>query len=119
MTLVFLYGTLKRGGCNHPLLAGQEFCGPGRTAPGFALYVLDGYPGMVPEEGDASGVNGEVWSVEDACLRALDELEGTAEGLYRREPVPMEAPFSERRVEAYLYLRDVAGRRRAGADWAP
>jgi gamma-glutamylcyclotransferase (GGCT)/AIG2-like uncharacterized protein YtfP len=56
MTLVFIYGTLKRGGGNHHLLAGQEFRGPARTAPGFTLYELTGYPGMVPEGGDRAGV---------------------------------------------------------------
>jgi len=85
MTLVFIYGTLKRGGSNHHLLAAQEFRGAARTAPGFTLYELAGYPGMVPEGGDREGVRGEVWAVSDECLRLLDELEGTAEGLYRRE----------------------------------
>jgi gamma-glutamylaminecyclotransferase len=117
MTLVFVYGTLKRGSSNHSFLDGQEFLGEARTAPGYTLFNLDGYPGMVRQDGDPEGVRGEVWSVDDPCLEGLDGLEGTSEGLYRRELVPLVAPFAGRRVEAYLYLRDLRGRPRVGAEW--
>jgi gamma-glutamylcyclotransferase (GGCT)/AIG2-like uncharacterized protein YtfP len=117
MTLVFVYGTLKRGSSNHSHLAGQEFMGTARTVPGYTLFNLDGYPGMVRQEGDLDGVKGEVWSVDDACLAALDELEGVSEGLYRREAVPLAAPFAERSVEAYLYLREFHASRKVGAEW--
>jgi gamma-glutamylaminecyclotransferase len=117
VTLIFVYGTLKRGCANHWFLSGQAFVGDARTAGGFTLYELSGYPGMVALEGHPAGVTGEVWSVDDDCLRHLDELEGTAEGLYRREPVPLLAPFAGQRVEAYLYLQTVDGRRDIGASW--
>ena len=116
-TLLFVYGTLKRGCSNHAYLAGQDFVGAAATAPGFALYELDGYPGMVAEAAAAEGVSGEVWSVDDACLARLDELEGTGEGLYRRQDVPLGAPFAGTRVEAYLYLPGVEGRARLGKTW--
>lgn len=118
MTLIFVYGTLKRGFSNHPFLAGQTFLGDGTTAPGFALFELDEYPGMVALAGNPAGVSGEVWSVDDECLACLDELEGTAEGLYRRGCVPLLPPFADRRVEAYLYLLGVEGRKRLGNSWA-
>jgi gamma-glutamylaminecyclotransferase len=114
MKLLFVYGTLKRGCSNHSFLAGQNFVGSASTAPGFALYGLDGYPGMVAGAADAPGVSGEVWSVDDACLARLDELEGTAEGIYRREAVALGAPFADRNVEAYLYLLGVGGHTRLG-----
>jgi gamma-glutamylaminecyclotransferase len=118
MTLVFVYGTLKRGCSNNSFLAGQAFVGAAETAPGFALYGLDGYPGMVAGADNPAGVSGEVWSVDDECLARLDDLEGTAEGLYRREAVPLRAPFAGRRVEAYLYLLSIEGRARLGNSWA-
>lgn len=118
MTLIFVYGTLKRGCSNHPFLDGQAFVGTAETAPGFALYALDGYPGMVTGADNPAGVSGEVWSVDDACLARLDELEGTAEGMYRREAVPLRPPFEERQVEAYLYLLGVDGRARLGNSWS-
>lgn len=117
MTLVFVYGTLKRGSSNHHHMAGQVFIGEARTAAGFTLYGLEGYPGMVAETSDKEGVSGEVWSVDEAGLYGLDLLEGTAEGLYRRDAVPLRAPFSNERVEAYLYLGDLRGRPRLGSTW--
>jgi gamma-glutamylcyclotransferase (GGCT)/AIG2-like uncharacterized protein YtfP len=117
MKLVFVYGTLKRGGANHRLLEGQAFAGPAQTAAGYVLYDLDGYPGMVADAGAPEGVSGEVWSVDDDCLAGLDVLEATAEGLYGREAVALREPFARERVEAYIYLRSVEGRTRLGSAW--
>jgi gamma-glutamylcyclotransferase (GGCT)/AIG2-like uncharacterized protein YtfP len=100
--LLFFYGTLKRGCSNHRLLAGQTYLGPARTQPGFRLYDLGGYPGIAACTGDRLGVAGEVWKIEPATLTALDEFEGVRHGLYRREVLPLQAPFAEVRVEAYV-----------------
>jgi gamma-glutamylaminecyclotransferase len=116
-TLVFVYGTLKRDGSNHHFLAKQKFLGAARTAPGFRLYDVGGFPGMVVKPDDRDGVIGEVWAVDAATLAQLDRLEGTAEGLYRRGPVPLLAPFAARDVEAYFYPHDIMGRREVGPVW--
>ena len=76
MTRVFVYGTLKQGGSNHHYLAGQQFLGEGLTTPGYTLYSLGDYPGMVRAPGDQAGVAGEVWNLDAACLAKLDWLEG-------------------------------------------
>jgi gamma-glutamylaminecyclotransferase len=117
VTLIFVYGTLKRGCANHWFLAEQTFVGEARTAPGFTLFELPGYPGMVARDGHPKGVAGEVWSVDDECLSQLDELEGTAEGLYGREAVPLLQPFAKQRIEAYVYLQTVEGRTDLGDTW--
>jgi gamma-glutamylaminecyclotransferase len=116
-TTIFVYGTLKRGGSNHGFLAAQKYVGDARTILGFTLYELDGYPGMVAEPTDREGVTGELWQVDAACLSALDELEGLAEGMYRRVAVPLGPPHQLERVEAYVYSRSVDGRRRIGSSW--
>jgi gamma-glutamylcyclotransferase (GGCT)/AIG2-like uncharacterized protein YtfP len=117
MALLFVYGTLKRRGSNHALLAGQTFVGEARTAPGFRLYELDGYPGMIPLPEDRAGVEGEVWSVDAAGMAELDRLEGLDEGLYRRARVPLLAPFAGPAIETYFYARSVEGRRDLGSLW--
>ena len=114
--LIFVYGTLKRGGSNHGFLAGQEFLGSATTPPGYALYRLDGYPGMIPAVG-APGVVGELWRVTDACLRELDILEGVGENLYRRERIALLPPYEDREVETYFYARAVTGRDDLGSVW--
>lgn len=117
MKLLFVYGTLKRGCSNHHYLADQQFVGAARTPPGFRLFDLGGYPGLVPHADDREGVAGEIWSVDAACLAQVDGLEGIAEGHYHREPVPLLPPFAERGVEAYFYPHGVTGRRDVGGFW--
>jgi gamma-glutamylaminecyclotransferase len=117
MSLIFVYGTLKRGCSNHHYLAGQAFQGEASTAPGFALFDLGEHPGMVEIPGEPGSVEGEVWSVDALCLENLDALEGTAEGLYRRDAVPLLEPFAGRGVEAYYYLETIQERRRLGSSW--
>lgn len=123
--LVFVYGTLKRGGPNHALLAGQTCVGPARLAPGHALYSLGEYPGLVAEPASPDRVIGEIWAVDAVGLAALDELEGLAEGLYARLPAVLDewpdsltADARFVAVQVYVYLRDVTGRPRLGDTWA-
>ncbi len=101
-TLLFVYGTLKRGGGNHRQMEGQTFLAPARTVPGFRLYDLGGFPGLFADPADTEGVVGEVWSVDEDALERLDAFEGVAEGLYRRAALPLQTPFAATRVEAYL-----------------
>ena len=117
MSYVFVYGTLKRGGSNHRYLQGQTFIAPATTVPGYRLYRLDGYPGMVPDPAHSHGVHGEIWEVDAAGLAALDELEGVAENLYRRAPVPLAAPYQAIHVETYLYAQSICGRAELGPHW--
>ena len=49
MKLIFVYGTLKRGGHNHHFIYRQTFAGPAHTTPGFTLFDLGGYPGLVAD----------------------------------------------------------------------
>jgi gamma-glutamylaminecyclotransferase len=121
--LLFVYGTLKLGGSNHPRLADQLLVGPARTVPGFTLYSLGEYPGLVSASDDDFGVNGELWAVDDASLARLDAFEGVDEGLYARVPAPLHSwpptvsDANARRAWMYLYLRDVHGLPRIGANW--
>jgi gamma-glutamylaminecyclotransferase len=117
MTRLFLYGTLRRGGSAHHRLAGQRFLGEARTAGGYGLFRLSGYPGLVPVPEHVEGVVGEVWEVDAAALARLDAYEGVSEGLYRRETVPLRAPFDGAGVEAYVYARPVTGRAFLGSEW--
>lgn len=117
MTTLFVYGTLKRGGSNHAFLAGQRFLGTAQTLPGFTLYSLGPYPGLVAAPDDSAGVTGELWSVDSACLARLDVLEGLAEGIYRRAPIHLQHPGSPATAETYFYLRDLTGNPAIGSTW--
>jgi gamma-glutamylaminecyclotransferase len=110
-TFVFVYGTLKRGGTNHHVLAHQTFVADARTPPGYRMFVVADYPGMVRDRTDQRGVAGEIWSVDAPTLLALDDLEGVAEKLYRRDPIPLLPPHDQLPVQGYIYLRNTRGRR--------
>ena len=117
MTTLFLYGTLKRGGSNHLFLAGQRFLGLARTVPGFTLYSLGDYPGMVRAPGDTAGVTGELWEVDDGCLAELDRLEGLDEGLYERIDVLLAPNPLAGSAQTYLYLHPHHGLAPVGPEW--
>jgi gamma-glutamylaminecyclotransferase len=117
MNTVFVYGTLKRGGSNHLFLTGQKYLGDVRTEPGYTLYSLGDYPGMVRAPGDQSGVTGELWDVTDACLAELDRLEGLDEGLYERVNVVLLPNAHASSAQAYLYLRPHHGLSPVGPHW--
>lgn len=117
MKLIFVYGTLKRGGSNHHVMNGQRFVTEARTEGRYALYDLGGYPGMVLSDDDPLSIMGEVWEVDDQGLQRLDELEGLDVGEYRRVPVPLVAPHEALVVEGYEYLLDVSRAPRLGENW--
>ncbi len=116
-TLLFVYGTLKRGCSNHHHLAGQTFVGAARTVPGFRLYDLGGYPGIAAVAEERMGVVGELWSVDPAALGRLDAFEGVHEGLYRRTRIALEPPFASDPVDAYFPALDPRGRAEVGPEW--
>lgn len=116
-TLLFVYGTLKRGCSNHRFLADQTFVGAARTPAGYRLYDLGGYPGIFETPDDREGVVGEVWSVDEEALRELDRFEGVHEGLYRRAPISLAAPFTDQNIEAYLSVLPLNGRPEVGSEW--
>jgi gamma-glutamylcyclotransferase (GGCT)/AIG2-like uncharacterized protein YtfP len=121
--LVFVYGTLKRGGSNQHYLAGQTLVGPATLRAGHALYSLGDYPGLVADPRENGAVTGEIWRVSPEALAALDELEGLREGLYARVPAPLAtrpAGLSDQEatgVQMYVYLRNVTGRPRLDGTW--
>lgn len=118
-TLVFVYGTLKRGLSNHGWLRGQVFAGEARTEVRYRMYDLGGYPGMVvAPEGEGVAIEGEVWEVDEAGLRGLDLLEGVAEVEYAFETVQLEGEWERKEVKGYLYLRPVKGCPEVKGCWA-
>ena len=70
---VFVYGTLRRGEANdiHRLLPPPRFVG--QAAMAGVMYDLGAYPGVVL--GPSGTVTGEVYSIEPALERVLDEIE--------------------------------------------
>ena len=115
--LIFVYGTLKRGLSNHSYLAGQRFVSEARTRPEYRLFDLGGFPGMVHAATDGLSIEGEIWEIDETCLHGLDRLEDVMGGEYERAIIALAPPFDDEKIEGYIYLRSVAGRRDAGSVW--
>jgi gamma-glutamylcyclotransferase (GGCT)/AIG2-like uncharacterized protein YtfP len=111
--VLFVYGTLMRGGIRHHVLAGQRFLGDVRTRPYYALFDLGAYPGLIPCQEEGRAVPGELYEVATGLIPLLDRIEG-APSLYRLAPVLIEGHSGE--VLTYLYQRDTAGRPRCADD---
>lgn len=112
-TILFVYGTLKRGQRNHHWLRGQHFVGIGVTEPRFRVYDLGSYPGLVRDEQDGVEVRGELWEVDDVRLGELDHFEGVPD-LFQRESIQVTGGSV---VEAYLWNRPLPKDQPFGAEW--
>ena len=120
MTLLFLYGTLKRGQRNHHLMAGQEFLRPAQTAPRYRMVNVGPYPALVADPAHGIRIRGELWQVDDAALHRLDIFEGapqspTEDAEFVRRTIEVEGEPGP--VFGYFYCRSVAGLMDCGAEW--
>src|SRR3977135_3533983 len=75
--LVFVYGTLRRGGAGAMSIRfpNSKFIGDAKA--GGSLYDLGAYPGLLSSESN-SLVMGEVYEVDDEILNELDDFEAAS-----------------------------------------
>ena len=114
-TLLFIYGTLKRGQKSDHLLAGQEFRGEATTMPLYRLYNVSWHPGMVHDDENGVNVNGELWAVDDSTIAKLDKYEGVDSSWFVREDVAVRDCFDT--VQAYFYKGDIPLGSLSGSEW--
>ena len=111
--LVFVYGTLRRGGSNHFRMAEAEFVESGSLRG--RLYRIDWYPGLVVDSaGDE--IFGDVFRVTPGQLAVLDEFEGHE---YRRIRATVRTPYGVP-MQAWIWewLMPVdEGQRITSGDW--
>ena len=112
--ILFVYGSLKRGECNHALIADQKFLGPTATVPKYRAVDLGQYPGLVKDERNGLSIRGELFEVSDCSIAELDDFEGSPDH-YKREPI--EVVGFEGTVEAYFYQRSIPPGVRCGDSW--
>lgn len=76
--LIFVYGTLRRGGVRAmpTLFPAAKFIG--RANVRGCLYDLGEYPGLLLDE-STSLVTGEVYEIDDEILQQLDEIEAASD----------------------------------------
>jgi len=100
--LLFVYGTLKKGGWNHYYLKDAEFMGEAETVEKYAMYVSGMIPFVVKNE-KISTIKGELYRVNKEILKKVDLLEGHPFG-YKREKVKVRLRESGEEKEAWMYI---------------
>lgn len=113
-TLLFVYGTLKRGLSNHHLLAGQQFLGEAQTEPLYRVLDLGPHPGLVLDRAHGLAIRGELWSVSPACLAELDRFEEVP-GPFIRAGVKIAGRESQ--AQAYLWNKPIPEGATSGSEW--
>lgn len=118
---LFVYGTLKKGFPNHDLyMDSAEKLGNYQTLESYPLVLIGDrrVPCMIDAPGEGQPIEGELYEVDDDCLKRIDALEGInqPEG-YRRLKVSVRSVGKHTAVarEAYAYLisPQSAGERRS------
>ena len=100
---VFVYGTLKKDQHANIMLGDSEYVGK-FVLPGYAMYDLGVYPGIVECAGES--VEGEVYRVKPELMPAIDQYEGEGH-LYNRKEVTVYNRYRrEKKVQAYVYNGD-------------
>lgn len=104
MIKVFTYGTLMKNGYNHNYyLSGQKFLGSA-LLPGYALYNLGSYPGIIPD--DRGQVLGELYEIDLPTLNRLDLLEANGT-LYIRQTLIVIRGDEEVNAQVYIWKGEV------------
>jgi gamma-glutamylaminecyclotransferase len=93
-TLLFVYGSLKRGERNHRMMSGAVFIAEALTVARYGFCVLGDYPALL-RRGERA-VAGELYRADARALRDLDLFEGVD---YVRDWVRLS---DEREAQAYF-----------------
>ena len=104
-SLLFVYGTLKRGGEEHRRLAEHQvrFLGEGRIQGRLFRIKGESYPAAAPTT-SRRYVRGELYELNspDKALKKLDKFEGTDEGLFVRKLA--DVWVGREKVKAWTYF---------------
>jgi gamma-glutamylaminecyclotransferase len=112
-SVIFFYGTLKRGFGRNVILEDQKFLRDAKTAPKYMLYDLGAFPAMVKDDDMGVSVEGELWEVDEECLSYLCKIEGSP-SFYKLESVTLD---NNEIVQSFLFQRPVNEYNRMGACW--
>lgn len=88
MTLVFVYGTLRKGEHNAHVLGDSPYCGKASTAADYQMLHLGGFPAIIPAVDGGVSIVGEVYECDAQTMIDLDRLEG-APDFYHRDVITL------------------------------
>ncbi len=117
MLKIFVYGTLKRGYCNHNFIKSSQFIG-NAYIKGYDLYDLKDYPAIIKSTDDECIVYGEVYQISEQTLQLIDQLEDEGD-LYNRVQTVANVDGQDILVSTYQYAQDISAYQKIGESWPP
>ncbi len=112
-TLIFVFGTLKQGFCNHAVNRGERFGGRFVTCLPHPLYIVGALylPWLLDRPGQGLSVVGEVYRVDEDALAEMDRLERIdTPGWYERRRIAVRAESGGgETIEPWVYFGSEAG----------
>ncbi len=84
MHYVFVYGTLRKGGCRFDMIAHAAVVSKEAYLADFMLINLGSFPGIAPNTEAELRVLGEVYQIEADDVAYLDHIEGYVAGYPER-----------------------------------
>ena len=120
-TMVFVYGSLRRGLALHGHLKDARPIGDG-VASGFVMFDLGSYPAVEPTPYIAAQIRGEVYAVNPATLARLDRVEGVGHDFYSRGPATVRLDGGDVLMAHLYFMRPGRARKDSrdmvlGGDW--
>lgn len=111
-SLLFVYGTLKRGERNHHRMGSARFVAHAKTEARYRVVDLGPYPGLLRDDATGFAILGEIWELDGKTLAELDEFEGED---FRRALIALVNHGGV--VEAYFFTGTVPAGSRTGNAW--
>ena len=108
-TLIFVYGSLKRGYRNEAFLYEAKSLGKAKTLKKYPLIVNKNeyYPYLINKKGFGHEIIGELYRIKKDCLIELDRFEATE---FKRQKIKVQkksvrqiSSTSNELIEAYTY----------------
>src|SRR5262249_39279916 len=112
-TVLFLYGSLKRGHSNHRLIADQQYLGDAVTEPRYRIIELGQYGGLICDDADGLAGEGKLLGGGAWCLAGLGDFQ-TGGGGWARSPGRV---AGREGAEAYFWIGEVPANVRSGDVW--
>ena len=102
-TLIFVYGSLRKGMGLNPVLDSSEHIGLAFTMPKYTMYDLGAFPCLT--DNGKTLIVGDLYSVDSDTLLQLDVIEGVP-NLYQRKEIEIQSYGDINNVQAYFWAND-------------
>jgi len=103
-SIIFVYGSLKRGFQNQAFLEHAEFIGNAFTEEKYVMVKGPNFPFLLKQhsEFECKPISGELYKIDKKTLSSVDILEGNG-FLYNREKTVVRACYGET-FDAWIYF---------------